>query len=729
MRVSRANAIPRFIGVDSEGIGKGKNHRAVLLGVGDRQYLARDTTIGLVWDEVFEFLYAQFVENRNAAFVGFYLSYDFNQWLRSLPQSAARQLLTKAGRLARRTKGKRRAFNPVKVGRWEVDMLGFRRLSIRPRPEGCECYEKAQKCTHKHLPWMHISDAGPFYQMAFIKVIDPSRWIDDADGAVCTKAEYDTVKEGKDHLRGISEAVFWRRIKDVEYYNQLENILLARVMERLAKGFLKVGVRLNKDQWYGPGSSAAKWLQNNGGIKREKLRLKQGKKPALMPKWFWDASQASYFGGWFEIFSHGLILGESYNYDINNAYPFAATMLPHICREGRFDRGNGSYRGKGTFVLLYATVYSRQTRIGAVPYRAKDGSILRPRVSKGWYWQFEIEASRKAGLVDRVLTHQWVEYIPCGHPNPFRGIRDLYNLRLEVGKDSAQGMAIKLNNNSIYGKFAQSVGAAPYNNWFYASYITAHCRAQILGAIATHPDKSDAILMVATDGICFDSPNPTLSISRELGQWAYVTYTDVCLFKPGVYWHKEGKQALLKVKSRGVPREEFAKAISLAERQFRDMLNNGQFPQRTFDELWIECEGDWMKIGKEEQWPSFHVPVNFRMKSCVQALNEGNWTAAGSIQEKALILQDSDPYKKRRRPRFNAEKNRIDTEIHDLPKEEWQTKYHGEIEWPKVKGLGFEFEGDAIGPILEAAAILRDKPANYDLPIDEIEWITVWDGG
>src|SRR5579859_1581883 len=127
-RQIRADAIPEFIGVDSEGIGRGKAHLAVLLGVGREQYVASDIRRGLQWEEVFEFLYKQFEEHPRAAFVGFYLSYDFNQWLRSLPLKAARSLITKEGRAARRTKGqaKRRQYQSVKVGRWEVDRKSTR---------------------------------------------------------------------------------------------------------------------------------------------------------------------------------------------------------------------------------------------------------------------------------------------------------------------------------------------------------------------------------------------------------------------------------------------------------------------------------------------------------------------------------------------------------------------------------------------------------------------------
>jgi DNA polymerase type B, organellar and viral len=720
MRKSRANAIPEFIGVDSEGIGKGRNHRAVLLGVGAEQYVASNLRRGLQWEEVFDFLYAQYRQYPRATFVGFYLGYDFNQWLRSLPIKAARSLLTKEGRAARHVIGKatRRAYQSVKVGRWEVDMMGDKRLSIRPRPDGCMCYEQGIKCTHKQLPWMHICDAGPFYQMSFLSVLDPKRWKNDPDGWPVTQQEYDAILEGKNRR---STA---RLDEKMKYYNRLENEILARVMRRLAKGFASIGIRPAKDQWYGPGATASQWLRQHDAPSHRQLRLKDGKTKPLMPKWFWLACRNSYFGGWFEIFSHGLIEGTSYNYDINNAYPYAATKLPHICDECGYTHGYGDYNGDGEYVLLYATVFTNGDRIGAVPYRDKTGSILRPSVSKGWYWRAEIDAANRAGLVKKVIEHEWAEFVPCNHSMPFTDIERLYYLRLEVGKDGAQGMAIKLNNNSIYGKFAQSVGSAPFNNWFYASFITSHCRIQILDAIAAHPGGIDSVLMVATDGICFDSPNPNLPVSTKLGEWALSEYNELCLFKPGVYWHREGKEALLKVKSRGVPKEEFASAIEIVEAQFALVHQEGMFPGRLIKEYVLE--DDIAYIRTELGWPYFHVPVNFRMKTCKQALNEGNWNTAGTVQEKVMLRQDSDPQSKRRRPRYNLEKRRIDTIIHDVPIKEIQTKYHGEV---RIMGidLGIGFDGSPRSGLIEAAGILRDKHANYDLPLDnDVEWINVW---
>lgn len=734
MRASRAAAIPEFICVDSEGIGKGPNHRAVLLGVGTEHHKANDMSRGLQWQEIFEFLYSQYREHPEASFVGFYLSYDFGNWLSvkaGLPHSAAYMLFTKEGQAERKVttvKG-RRSLHPVRLDGWEFDMMGDKRLSIRPRPVGCMCYENKQSCTHKRNKWMHICDAGSFYQMKFLDVIKRSQWIDDPDGWVCTQEEYDKVERGKkkrDHARLDAEMV---------EYNLLENVIFARVMNRLAKGFHKLGIRLAKDEWYGPGAAAKELLHNQNIPKKNQLRIKEGRKPPLIPKWFWDAAQASYYGGWFEIFSHGMILGESWNYDINNAYPYAQTKLPHICRDGQWKRGNGAYNDKGDYVLLLATVYSKGERIGAVPNRQKDGSILRPAVTRGWYWKHEIDMARKAELVKRVVTHQWVEFIPCNHNNPLAICQDIYNQRLVIkhGRvekmQSAYGMALKLTNNSISGKCAQTVGSAPYNNWLYASYITSHCRTQILEAIATHPGKANSVLMVATDGVCFDTRHPTLPVSTDLGEWEENAYHDLCLFKPGVYWHTDGKKEL-KLKSRGVPREEFSKVIDEAEQKFRQMLIDKEWPRKTYEQVieeWPDVESPIQLGYLMRGWPRYPVTIGFRMKSPRQALNEGQWGKSAEILEGMTVWQDSDSHQKRRLPHYNEEKNRIDTVIYvpekfgSEPIYDIQTRYYldPDITMPPDIDYGIGWEGSAVDDMLDMHATIRGKHANYDLDLGE----------
>jgi hypothetical protein len=698
MANNRAATLPEFRGVDGEGQGAGPSHRYVLLSAGDRSLY---NPLGIRWDEAFAFLYRDFQQHPHAAYVGFYLSYDFNQILKSLPMAKAWLLLTRAGKAIRKPKNKDnyiRSF-PVRARAkygpgpgWEFDMLGFKQLQIRPMV--CECRINGESCKHKQLPWMTICDAGPFFQMPFIRLINAKTWEDDPDGSPCTPEEFERISAGKDNRATATYG------PEMVSYNILENDILARVMRRLAAGMASIGVRLDKTQWYGPGATASRWLGNNSSIKRREL-------DELLPEWAFDILRGSYYGGWFEIFSHGFIQGSSYNYDINSAYPSSTAALPCLYH-GIWKRGTGnpSIR-ESEYMLCYATVLGRSNRIGPVPYRRKDGTILRPIRSQGWYWLDEIQAAQRAGLVDTYRVEKWISFTPqCDH-KPYAAIADLYEMRRKIGKNSAVGLAIKLIINSIYGKFAQSIGGAPFGNWFYASRITAGCRIQILHAISTHPGGPDSTLMVATDGIVFDSPHPFLPISKKLGEWDETEYHELVLFKPGVYWHKKGLEAVYECKTRGVPRKHFLENIYLAEEIFSNWWITNGMP------------GYAQRGVTEDGWPILRIPVDFSMTSCLQALMRNKWELGGMVNPTTNLQQDSNPYQKRYNPTWNRKKRRMDSFVYSLEDIEsmpYKSREKPEAELDKY-GIGMD------GAIEEEAGSVMDA-----LRGDKI-WDTAGDAG
>src|SRR3954465_3115876 len=78
---------PRFIAIDGEGEGDCYN----LLGIGQNQY---EWPNGLqTLDEVFTVLYDEFRGNPDAFFVGFFLTYDWNMWLKNVPVNRIEYLL------------------------------------------------------------------------------------------------------------------------------------------------------------------------------------------------------------------------------------------------------------------------------------------------------------------------------------------------------------------------------------------------------------------------------------------------------------------------------------------------------------------------------------------------------------------------------------------------------------------------------------------------------------
>lgn len=595
------NVATTFIAIDGEGISlPDGTHRYVLLGVGDQQITNPN---GLEFEEICDFLWEQFLEHgtKSVAYVGFFLGYDFIQWLRKLPEERARMLLTAEGKAKRKPKNDKRIQPfPVRYGEWEFDMLGTKRFRLRK--EGSK-------------RWMNICDTGPFFQKSFIKVIDPKEWSD----PIVSQEEYDTIVLGKANRASASLD------RDMLRYNKLENAILPRVMSQLNSGFQQLGIHLRPGQWFGPGQAAQAWLDGRA-ITNERLR-------EITPSEVLEAAIKSYFGGWFEIMAHGRIPGITYEYDINSAYPYVISQLPCL-EHGEWVHRDHKTQWESGYTLVYARVHGDNPNIGAMLHRDAHGNIMRPHATEGWYWLHEIHAAKKAGLISTdPEIWDWWTYRPCECPAPLREVRDIYALRKKVGKKTPLGIACKLVPNSLYGKFAQSVGNPKFANPIYASLITAGCRTMILNAIATHPKGAEDVVMVATDGIYFRSPHPTLPVSGELGDWDGDEKEKLCLFKPGVYWDESARRDIQKgsypvFKARGINSRDFGKHLKRIEDMFSIMG------------------------ALSEDWPKIRFPVGFAMITASQALQRNDWSLAGTLIQNPTLVQSADPHLKRENPRL-----------------------------------------------------------------------------
>lgn len=631
----------KFIGVDGEGMNvsvvleDGRvavEHRYVLFGVGDEQIA---DPAGLDWHRVFDFLYARY--RPGTAYVGFFLGYDFSQILASLPEDRARMLLTSEGVALRRHRVAGKTPHPVEArtpggSRWHMDILGNKRLRIRPKY--CECVNATCHCRHK--PWMYLCDAGSFFQSSFLTVVDPSSW---ASGtAVVTPEEFDTLRSGKSRR---SEAVL---DDEMRRYNALENDVLSRVMGSLAQGFQDIGIHLPPSKWFGPGQAAQAWLKSKGVPTGEQIR-------DVVPPWFLEAARMAYFGGWFELFAHGHIPEETHEYDINSAYPHIIRSLPCLLH-GTYTRGTGVplIRHPNALTLVYGRVWSpgmpnpSRQYVGAMLHRDTHGRILRPMATEGWYWWDELLAAESAGFVKslkrtgrgvRQNVMSWVSYDPCDCPPPMRDVTALYEHRLKVGKGTPSGKAAKLAYNSMYGKFAQSVGEPVFGNPVYASRITSGCRTAITEAIATHPNGAADVVMVATDGVYFLTPHHGLPLGDALGAWEHKVKSNLTLFKPGVYWDDATREKIAlggsaTFKARGFRASDFLASIAQVDDAFRrwdDMVTR--------------------QLSRPEIWPGVKFSSSFAMTSALQALRRNDWSQAGAVATGVALSQDSDPSSKR----------------------------------------------------------------------------------
>jgi DNA polymerase type B, organellar and viral len=581
-----------FIGIDGEGVTSAAgHHRYVLLTVGDQSLHNHGRKLRLF--EIFDFLYAQFRAHPDAAFVGFYLAYDFAQWLRDLPAERAAMLLSDEGMAKRRRRGAPTHLPPfpVRYKTWEFDMLPMRRFKLRPaKPKGA--------------PWLVICDAGGFFQSSFLKAIDPSK----SRNPVVTLEEYAVIAAGKD---GRQSHQFG---PEMIHYNVLECQVLARLMAQLRDGLHAEAIRLNRTQWIGPGQAAGQWFR--------KIKLPTGdeirKTTCPIAR---EAARQSYFGGWFEIFWHGPVPGETFSYDINSAYPFIMSRLPCLLH-GRWIEGDDA-----PYVLVKARLYGSHPTMGAALHRTARGLVLRPRQTAGWYWRHEIEAAQAAAFIGRVDILEARGYLPCDCAPPIAAITELYRGRLRLGKNTPAGKARKLIYNSGYGKLAQSVGSATFGSAIYASLITAGCRTMITEAIRSHPTGARDLLMVATDSVTFRRPHPGLELDAEkLGAWTETRHSNLSLFMPGVYWDDTTRDRLRAgddpiLKSRGISGRDLAQRID------------------TLDRAWDRFERDG--------WPRLVLPVTFQLVSPRQALARGRWELAGTLDRNGKRVIDSDPKRKR----------------------------------------------------------------------------------
>ena len=630
-------AAHEFIGVDGEGITKENgDHEYVLLSVGDRSLHKNGERI--TFEQIFPFLYDCYRENPDAVYVGFALGYDFTMWFKDLPENRAWMMLNSIG-IARR---QRKNSNPIPFGvyvwigddEWEFDLHAGKRFRLRPRwPE--------------NSPFMYINDAFSFYQCSFLKAIDPSEW---GEHPIVTSEEYKVIREGKT-ARGNAEFN-----EDMIRYNVLENEVMGRMMSSLNQGLIHAGIFLNRDQWYGPGQAAGKWL--------DKIHAPTAKQiQEAVPIEARDAARKSYFGGWFEIFAHGIIPEGSYEYDIHSAYPQIISELPCLLH-GNWMSSSESLSSKESdhVSLVFGTVTGEDDRCGTMLHRNGLGRVFRPQTSRGWFWNFEIEAAIRCNIICEFRLEKRFSYIPCECPAPIQSIAMLYDERLRVGKKTPEGKALKLIMNSCYGKTAQSVGHPKFANPIYASMITAKCRTMILDAIATHPAGTKDILMVATDGVYFRTPHPTLPVTKEtLGTWERKQRENLTLFLPGMYWDDETRAAIAegdrpKIKSRGLNAEDFARCITELDQQFLTLRDT------------VANDGDPV-------WPSLTSHLTFAMVSAKQALARGKWETAGHVDYDSVRVLSSDPETKRSTMFLTVEDGIIRSEAFSEPADLDSTPY------------------------------------------------------
>jgi hypothetical protein len=348
--------------------------------------------------------------------------------------------------------------------------------------------------------WFHSTDIFSFFQTSFENALQD--WNIEVP---------EIITRGKAARQDFS---LWSEA-DIVAYNDAELDCMSEIAERLRDSItpLKLPVR----SWHGPGALAGSWLS------KHKARAYKGE----IPKPLNDAAVRAYFGGRIDVAGYGFV-DPVYHYDIVSAYPSAIRYLPD------FSSLTWSY-AEGRRPPLAGISVSKikwkipKTKWGAFPWRNRQGSIRWPLTGEGWYWQGEIEAA-----IER-FGPDCVEYLATWFTQgeiyyPFQAaIEEAFQYRREL---KAQGLsshiAVKLILNSLYGKFAQTVGKAQYYSPIWAGLITSYTRAELQRAI------SEEVVCVMTDSIWTRSPL-SVDTSNELGAWEEQSEGKLILAGAGLY--------------------------------------------------------------------------------------------------------------------------------------------------------------------------------------------------
>ena len=526
----RTNKAKPFIGVDGEGGNINGRHEYLLLRVGE--HLLYNDSKPLSTNQILTWLVNL---PREGIYVGYGFDYDVTMILADWPPAKLAELFDRDSRISRDGK----TLNPVGYKGFLVEYL--------PRK-----HFRVARWTYGDAPrtWFTVHDTIGFYQCSFVQALEA--W------QIGTPGERAAIKAMKDRRSDFSEAT-----ADEIEYNRRECVMLAELTEALRDAGKDAGYTIRN--YEGAGCLAQAMLVKHEAPLRP-----------VLPEHVEMFARAAYYGGRFEISRIGIVAGV-HEYDLASAYPWAMTQLPCL-EHGEWVH---EYQKGNPWQLLkveWATGADRAW--GPYPFRDSDGTILYPARGSGWYWGPEVQVEDAWNECNTVLdAWSFVRY--CDH-KPFSWIPAVFAERQRIGK-GAKGKILKLGLNSLYGKQAQSVGAPRYANPVYAGLITSIVRGIMADVCRKY---SESVVMIATDGIYLTEPMRPVRDRRTieagdtatLGCWEHREFSDLFLFKPGIYFTSDGT----KVKTRGVPRFQLdQKRAEIIKAWDRDNMNGSVTVSRT----------------------------------------------------------------------------------------------------------------------------------------------------
>lgn len=465
---------------------------------------------GLGTHEVFTWLLERQAEletdTEAPCFVGFGTSYDCNMFFRDIDDETLKQIL--------QTEEK----EYVSWEGWKI--LYFPRKLLRLQAPQGKTYV--------------LYDLLSFFGTSFVKAVE---------GFLPGSQGMRQIRAGK-AARGTFRQ---KDLAKVRAYNLRECQLLVNLADKL-KWQLTTNNIFN-EKWHGPGAVADYVLGKKGyNVHDDFPVLTEDNTPGGL----WSAWDCAYYGGRIET----LILGSAsrvFTYDINSAYPKAASLLPILYPPRGWKHRTQPILSK----LFYASVCRVRwdltcipggCKIGPFPWRDATGRIFFPSCGEGWYWLPEIFAARRMYGERIEVLEAWEQ----GAEDLSRlasVIPALYDKRQALKKaGNPSEYALKIALNSMYGKFAQRTGKRPYFCLPWAGLITSYTRGMLLDAVVQAPND---ILSFATDSVTCRVPL-RLSIGAKLGQWKSERFRQYLCVMNGFY-RLDAETRKAKQATRGVP--------------------------------------------------------------------------------------------------------------------------------------------------------------------------------
>ena len=377
-----------------------------------------------------------------------------------------------------------------------------------------------------------IYDVYSFFNKSFLKVIK----LLDIDLTILEKEVLELGKKDRENNFKLMNE------KEIILFNKNECIITSKICDTIyvlmKKSYFFNQYHKEKDfyttSFYGASAIANKFL-NNFDLQASNFTM------MFTDDKIKKVIKSAYYGGRMEALKIGTFR-YVFMYDINSSYPAAINELREIKNiylktDSFFIKDlKQIYKFMGVVDtnLYYISMEIFDIEmIGLLPIRHKSGMLFFPKKVKGWYYGIEvnqiIEYAKKY-FIDVIILKEIV--FELGDKIFNNEINTIYKQRVKLKQnDDIQHYIYKIMLNSIYGKFAQRVGSAKHQNFYYAGYITAKTRALLLKAVIKNPYD---VIFFATDGILIKK-KLKVKQSLQLGFWEEKNIKIAKVILSGVY--------------------------------------------------------------------------------------------------------------------------------------------------------------------------------------------------